>query len=200
MLGKVLSRTLSMKEFEDWLYFVDFIKRQIVKNDMIFEFVTIDLRHRDAFVELEKFYVKYFGKEACLVDVLKYNCELLVHTKSDETIDIFFQNICQFQDWNTEYTLLADIHYLLYDWQLSHDGYFDPETTKNEIYHFAAIVCEKLNKLPLEESVGFLINGVETNTTTPKKEAASKGNPGETVLKRKKWFPFFGKKISNYAK
>lgn len=188
ILFKLLSRTLSMKEFEDWLYYDDFIKSQIVKNDVIFELVNIDLRSKDAFVELEKFCFKHFKKEECLVKVVKYNCENFLETKTDNALESFFKNICHYYDWDIQYALIEDVYYLLNDWELTHDGYMDKRTIKNEISHYAEIVLEKLNVLNSEESVLFLINGFEIKTIIPKQ---LDNKTIETNLTSKKWFQFW---------
>lgn len=191
MLCKLLSRTLSMKEFENWLYYDDFIKSQIVKNDVIFELVSIDLRSKDAFVELEKFCFKHFNKEECLVKVVKYNCENLLETKTDDALESFFQNICYFHDWDLQYALIEDVYYLLNDWELTHDGYMDKRTMKNEVRHYAEIVLEKLNALNSEESVQLLINGFEIKTIIPEQLASKDNKTIETNLTSKKWFQFW---------
>lgn len=191
MLFKLLSRTLSMKEFEDWLYNDDYIKTHVLESEMIVELLSIDLRSKHAMHELEKFFFNHFNKEECLVQVVKYNCEMLLETKTDNALENFFQNICYFHNWDSQYVLIEDVYYLLNDWELTHDGYMDKRTMKNEICRFAEIVLEKLKELNLEESILLLINGFEIKTTFPE-QLATKGNITiDTKLTRKKWFQFW---------
>ena len=83
MIFKLLSQTLSMKEFETWLYQDEFIKSQILRNEMIFELVNINLRSKHAFEELTDFCFNHFDKEECWIQIVKYNCEILLENKTN---------------------------------------------------------------------------------------------------------------------
>ena len=54
LLFKLMSQNLSLNDFENWLYTDDYIKSQLLENEMIFELVSINLRSKHAIKELEK--------------------------------------------------------------------------------------------------------------------------------------------------
>lgn len=77
MLFKFMSQTLSLKEFETWLYNDDYVNSQLLENYIVFELVNINLNSKHAFKELEKFCFTYFDKEECLIQIVKYNCVVM---------------------------------------------------------------------------------------------------------------------------
>ncbi|MDF3026929.1 MAG: hypothetical protein K0S23_1236 [Fluviicola sp.] len=186
MLFKLMSQTLSTKEFETWLYTDDYIKSQLLENEMIFELVSINLRSKHAFKELEKFCFNHFDQEECLVQIVKYNCEVYLDTKTDEATENFIRNICCFHDWNNDYSLISQIYYLADDWDLVLDGYTDKQQVKNELYSYAEIFLERLQKLDAEESIQLLRNGIEFKKVIPE---PPKTDVIET--KSKGWFQFW---------
>lgn len=186
MLFKLMSQTLSLEEFETWLYTDDYIKSQLLENEMIFELVTINLKSKHAFTELEKFCFNHFDKEECLVQIVKYNCEVYLDTKTDEAAENFIRNVCYFHDWNNDYSLISQIYYLADDWDLVLDGYADKQQVKNELFSYAEIFLEKLQKLDAEESIQLLRNGVEFNNVIPEQPAIE-----EIETENKRWFQFW---------
>lgn len=60
MLYRLVARTLSLKEFEDWLYHDEYVLKHIIDDERILELLSIKLQARDAMYELEKFCFTYF--------------------------------------------------------------------------------------------------------------------------------------------
>jgi hypothetical protein len=181
-----MSQTLSLKEFETWLYNDDYVNSQLLKNDIIFELVNINLNSKHVFKELEKFCFAYFDKEECLIQIVKYNCEVLLEYKSDEAIENLIKNICYFYDWNNDYYLISQIYYCADDWDLAKDGYIEKQEVKNEFIVYSKSYLEKLQGLNREESIQLLKNGIELKKVIPEQLKNS-----EIEAKIKKWFQFW---------
>lgn len=161
MLFMLMSQTLSLKEFETWLYEDDYIKSQLLKNKVIFELVSIDLRSGHAFYELEKFCFNYFNKEECLVQVMRYNSEMFLETRTEDAAEKFMRNVYRFHDWDTDYFLMSQVCFLSDDWELVDSGYMDGERLMNELSDIAEMFLKQLHSLNMEESIQLLRNGVE---------------------------------------
>lgn len=186
MIFRLMSQTLSLKEFEAWLYDDDLIKSQLLENEVIFELVNIDLRSKHAFHELEKFCFKHFNKEECLVQIVRYNSEVLLEVKTDDAIETFMRNISHFHDWNTDYFLISQVYYLSDDWELVEVGYVDKEQLRNEFIGIAETFLKRLENMDVEESIQLLRNGVEISRFIPEQP---KNEQIETDKKR--WFQFW---------
>lgn len=162
MLFKLMSQTLSLKEFEAWLYDDDYIKSQLLENEVIFELVSIDLSSKHAFYELEKFCFNHFDKEECLVQVVRYNSEFLLEAKTDAAAEKFMTSLYHFQDWNDDYSLITQIYYLTEDWALADYGYVDKQQLRNELFGIAETFLTQLKGLSVEESIQLFRNGIES--------------------------------------
>lgn len=184
MLLQLLARTLSMKEFEAWLYKDDYIKSHLLESEMIFELVNIDFSSKHAFIEIEKFCFNHFNKEESLVQIVKYNCESFLATKTDEAAEHFIRNICYFYDWEDDYLLISHIYYLADDWEMVKDGYINKQHVKNELFSFAEIFLEKLGCSNFEESILLLTNGFETKANIQEESAIE-------LIEPKRWFQFW---------
>jgi len=186
MLFKLMSRTLSIKEFEAWLYNDEYIKSQLLENEMIFELLNIDLTSKHAFYELEKFCFSRFKKEECLIQVVRYNCEIYIEVKNDASAEIFFKNICYFYDWNDNYPLIKKIYNLKNDWDLALEGCIEKYHVKNDIFRFAQTFMTKLEGMTVKESIALLINGLEE-----KIEVIEESRVELCDTPNKKWFQFW---------
>lgn len=181
MIFKLLSQTLSMKEFETWLYQDEFIKSQILRNEMIFELVNINLRSKHAFEELTDFCFNHFDKEECLIQIVKYNCEILLENKTNKVIENFFRNVCYFYDWESDYSIISQIYYLEEDWQMTDEGYIEKQKLEKELFDYAASFLTQLQGLKVEESIELFRNGIELIEE-------SSENSIDGIIKNKKWF------------
>lgn len=186
MLFQLLAQTLSMKEFEGWLYNDDYIKNHLLESEMIFELLSIDLKSKQGMYEIEKFCFNHFNEEECLVQIVKFNCELLLETKTDAAAEYFIRNICYFHDWDDDYSLISDIYYLADDWDLVTDGYINKQHFKNELFSFAEIFLDKLKGSNLEESILLLRKGIENRIIIPAESSLELMDP-----KNKRWFQFW---------
>lgn len=186
MLFKFMSQTLSLKEFETWLYNDEYVNSQLLENDIIFELVNINLNSKHAFKELEKFCFINFDKEECIIQIVKYNCEVLLENKTDEAIEIFIKNICYFHDWNNDYFLISQIYYWADDWDLVLDGFIEKQHVKDELIDYSESFLEKLQELNSNESIQLLRNGIELKKVIPEQLKNSK-----IETKIKKWFQFW---------
>lgn len=186
MLFQLLAQTLSLKEFEAWLYKDDYIKSHLLESEMIFELLSIDLRSKHAIHEIEKFCFNHFNKEECLVQIVKYNCELFLETKTDKAAENFIRNICYFYDWEDDYSLISHLYYLADDWDMVKDGYIDKQHVKIELVSYAESFLEKLLCSNVEESISLLKNGIESRIITPEESTIELIEP-----KIKRWFQFW---------
>jgi hypothetical protein len=171
MIFRLMSQTLSLKEFETWLYADNYIKSQLLEDETIFELVSIDLRSKHAFHELQKFCFNHFDKEECLVQVVKYNSELLLETKTDAAAEKFMKSLYYFQDWNDDYSLITQIYYLTEDWEFVDYGYVDKQQLRNELFGIAETFVKQLEGLSVKESIQLFRKGVEYQKAIPEEPA-----------------------------
>ncbi len=107
MIVKLISRALSMEEFEAWLYYDEYIKSRILDDEDILELLSINLKSKYARAELKKYLYAKFGEVDCLIEQIKVNCELLVSSDLlQEDFESFLQNLSGLHDWGKNYSLL----------------------------------------------------------------------------------------------
>lgn len=198
MLFKVMSQTLSIKEFGEWLYHDSYVKSQLLENEMIFELLNIDLSSKHAFYELEKFCFSRFNKDECLVQVIKHNCEIYLERQNDEAATIFFKNNCYFHDWNDDYKLLHEIDYLAGDWELVNEGFIDKQFVKTELFNFVQMFLVNINGMNTNESISYLNHGLQKPIEVAEETSNDSTNesyrgPATEINNNsnKKWFEFW---------
>ena len=161
MLFKVLSRTLSLEDFEAWLYNDNFVADNILKNEVILELLSINLRSKHAMHELEKFCSLYFEQEEYLVEIVKYNCQVLLKDHSDNAVENMINNISLFYDLEDDYFLISQIYWFGEEWSLAMDGYYSKNEAKGHLLDFIEAVLTKLSSKNKAEIVKTLHEGVK---------------------------------------
>lgn len=161
MLYKVLSRSLTVEEFENWLYNDEYINSQVLDNEVVLDLLCLNFRSKHIMYELEKFCFRNFNKEECLIEVVKANCEMILSDETDKNIDAFIHNIGHFYNWNDDYTLIDQVYSFGNKWSLAWDGYYSKSEAKKYVLEFARISIEKLNG---NQRLRVFANGIELNS------------------------------------
>ncbi|UBM60006.1 hypothetical protein LAG90_09055 [Marinilongibacter aquaticus] len=178
MLYKLMSRTLTLEEFETWLYNDEYVKNNLPSNGLILELLSINLRSKHALWELEKFCFENFSREECILEVVRSNCEKIRDGAGDQAIGDFISNIGRYYDWDEGYCLVSQVYWLGDEWSMAQEGYCSKSEVRRDILEFALVLLEKLDQ---NLDVKVLVDGIELSGTGRE----------FTLNKTKKWFEFW---------
>lgn len=146
MIVKFLSRAITREEFEQWLYYDNYVNDRILFDDHILELLSINLRAKSASLELEKYLNDKFEEEDCLIEQVKVNCEvLMLSDRNPQDFAVFIGNLSKLHDWTNERGLLTQIYWFQTEWDLANDGYSDRQQVEKEILVFATEFLQKLH-------------------------------------------------------
>lgn len=151
---EVLSRTLSVEAFEQWLYADPYVAEHITDDELVLELMNLDFKSRFALHELEKLCFKYFDKEECLCAVVEYNCLKIVNEVSEIATHSAVKNICQYYVWEENYKLIQWFRSLSYDME----GNMEWPLVCAEDY--ALIVIAEMKAASVEERKMMLKEGI----------------------------------------
>lgn len=198
MIVKLISRALSMEEFEAWLYNDEYVNSHIVDDEDILELLSINLKSKYARAELEKYLYAKFEEEDCLIEQVKVNCEVLVSSDlMQKDFESFLHSLYRLHDWDKDYRLISQAYWFDDEWSLAMDGYSDRNRLEKEVLAYAEEVLQKLSKADKDEMLAILNEGVETKLTndvtqTLNESIASNNVPlAETKKRTRKWFEFW---------
>jgi len=198
MIVKLISRALSMEEFEAWLYNDEYVNNHILDDEGILELLSINLKSKYARAELEKYLYAKFGEEDCLIEQVKVNCEVLVSSDlTQKDFESFLHSLYRLHDWDKDYRLISQAYWFDDEWSLAMDGYSDRNRLEKEVLAYAKEVLQKLSKADKDEIVEILNEGVEikltTEVTPTLNESKSPNNVSldESKERTRKWFEFW---------
>lgn len=198
MIVKLISRALSMEEFEAWLYNDEYVNNHILDDEGILELLSINLKSKYARAELEKYLYAKFGEEVCLIEQVKVNCEVLVSSDlMQKDFESFLHSLYRLHDWDKDYRLISQAYWFDDEWSLAMDGYSDRNRLEKEVLAYAKEVLQKLSKADKDEMLEILNEGVEikltTEVTPALNESKSPNNVSlaESKERTRKWFEFW---------
>ena len=166
MIVKLISKALSMKEFETWLYNDEYVNSHILDDENILELLSINLKSTHAIAELEKYLYAKFGEEDGLLEQVKINCEVLLSSElKQKDFESFLHSIYRLHDWEKDYRLISQVYWFDDEWSLAIDGYSDRNRLEKEILVYAEEVSERLSKADKNEMIEILNEGVEIKLT-----------------------------------
>lgn len=186
-LFEVLSRTLSIKEFEAWLYTDTYVNEHILEDERVLELLSINLKSAHAMAALNSFCFEYFAfdKEECLVAIVEFNCQKFLQNQGENSAQNMISNIGSHHDWDDNYTLIAQAYWYGDEWDLANDGYYSKRDVMHNLTEFAQTVLNKLSNASKEERKQLLIEGIEE-----KRHNIYPSNK-ELNQKPRKWFQFW---------
>lgn len=189
-LIEVMSRTLPMEKFEAWLYADEYVKDRILVSDLVLEMLSIDLRSKHAFSEIEKLCFYHYGKEEVKLFIVEMNCIEYVENPSKKGAGRFLDNVYKFYDWEDDYILFSQIDLFCSDWSMITDGYYLSGEFMLQFNKFVNDIMYKLENADMSKRLEVLNKGVciENNCTVPQETSIS---VTPIVKHRKRWFQFW---------
>lgn len=164
MIVKLISRAISMEEFEAWLYNDVYVNNHILNDEGILKLVSINLKSKSARTELEKYLIEKFGEDVCLVEQVKMNCEILMSSQLMQSdLESFLSKICRLHNWDQDYRLISQVYWFEDEWRLAIDGYSSRSDVEKEILAFAKEVLQTLSNADKNEMLRILTEGIELN-------------------------------------
>lgn len=185
-LFKVLSRTLSLEEFESWLYSDTYINDQILKNDLVLELVSMNFRSRQIMTDLDSFCFVHFDKEEILAAIVELNCEKYLQENSENSAENMINNICLYYNWDDDYSLISQFYWHREDWDLALEGCYSKNDIKNELDELVQKVIDQMSNTDIEGKKNILHEGIELE-----KDKNANSVVNEVNYKSRKWFQFW---------
>lgn len=177
---EVLSRTLPVKEFEQWLYANEYVTGHIADNELVFELVNLDYRSRDIYYQLKVVCKKYLNWEDCLIAIVEFNCRKHLKTDTFETASVLLKNIYRYNDWDSDRELMNWCYFKYFEMDEIDHGLTSKQTLVSEVSEYARKVLEKLDGADRDARIELLKNGLEPKYIEPVKEPTTK-----------KWYQFW---------
>ncbi len=192
-LMQVIARTLSLKEFELWLYTDEFVNSQASSDDIIIDLLSVNFNLKNSISSLEKIALSSFKKEEVLISVIQHNFGKLIEENIENSLNTCFYNISCFDDFQEEYELLSDIRVLSYEWEYAENGIYSKEETLNDLIPIAQKIFEELSSRTHIEKIELLKNGLENGTNNHENSGRSQFIPtiSYTKIKSRKWYQFW---------
>lgn len=156
---KVVSRVISVQDFEQWVYTNSEITNNLENDDFFFELVSLNYRGKHALYDLEKTCFKNYDYEEYLINMIEMNCQVLIlEEKIDELWKIVLR-ISSHQDWDKNYKLIYSFYGLEDEISLAKQGFINKKEIINYTHELAQTILSKFEKLSLEGKKDVLING-----------------------------------------
>lgn len=167
MMFAVLSRTLSISEFENWLYSDPFVNTNILQNDLVWAILSINLKSKEAYGELQKVCDRYFDRLEFLFAVVENNAMKFLEDESPSGAMTFLSNVTQFYDWDDDYGLINQVKNIQYDWDLVLEGIYSKAEVLQALSSFIQSVLCVSDIGRIEEKRRVVMEGVEWNLVSP---------------------------------
>jgi len=105
-LFDVLTETISVKEFEQWLYSNNDILNTLDSNDLFFNIVTINYREKNSLDKLLKLNFEKFTYEENLLIMIISNCKKIIKITDRKLLFKQVSVIMRYFDFDEKYDLL----------------------------------------------------------------------------------------------
>lgn len=157
----MLSRTLSPKAFEQWLYADPYVAEHITDDGFVLELMSLDYKSKYLYNELEAVVLKYYSSAECLLGIIEMSCKLFAKRQDEDGGGEMLYYILLYQKWDENYGLISDIRDLNWDFDLAYDGYYSMADVLEVMVQFSSLLLEKLEGASPETRMQVLHEGID---------------------------------------
>lgn len=187
-LFDVLANSITIEEFENWLYSNEEVNASLNDNEMLFEIISINYKSKHAFHELKKYCHVYFDYDEYLVSLVESSCRKLVRAQTSVEVWPVIMHLGSYMDWEKDYGLINQFYYFQDDLSLVEEGYYKEKDVIKHLNQMAQVVLKELENLALDAKIEKLKTGIIIDLG---KDEHKENTPVGLEKDSKKWYQFW---------
>jgi len=145
----VLTKKISVSEFENWLYNSEFLQNDLKENSLVFDVININYRNPNALKVLKNITSNVFDDKDLIIMKIIENCYKIINANNSRDYEKYVYNIIENYNFDIECEAYWEFYYF-YNGFNGYDFYNNNkkaiETLNSNVFNYAKTIIEKFNR------------------------------------------------------